>query len=113
MQVVVLPRKDSGPEKDVELVPLNRMSFQHRIQVLDMALKTKDMDNEHFLRKVRARLDRCTSLPSSTPFSHPLLDTRTRKGFHNALVQAALHLPQHNSCMDFHSSQHGPIAHDV
>lgn len=30
---------------------------QHTAMVLDHAMRTRDMDNERFLRKVRARLD--------------------------------------------------------
>lgn len=30
---------------------------QHTAMVLDRAMRTRDMDNERFLRKVRARLD--------------------------------------------------------
>ena len=59
--MAVLPRTESGHEGKVELVPLNSLNFQQRTQILDMALKTKDMDNELFLRKVRTRLDRCSS----------------------------------------------------
>ena len=65
MQVAVLPRSESGHDRKVELVPLNSLNFQQRTQILDMALKTKDMDNELFLRKVRSRLDRC--IPQSFP----------------------------------------------
>lgn len=57
--MVVLPRSESGRDRKVELVPLNSLNFEQRTQILDMALKTKDMDNELFLRKVRTRLDRC------------------------------------------------------
>jgi hypothetical protein len=32
---------------------------QHTAAVLDRAMRTRDMDNERFLRKVRARLDAC------------------------------------------------------
>ena len=31
----------------------------HRSLLLDRAMRTHDMDNERFLRKVRERLDRC------------------------------------------------------
>ena len=31
----------------------------HRTLLLDRAMRTHDMDNERFLRKVRERLDRC------------------------------------------------------
>ena len=65
MQVAVLPRSESGHDRKVELVPLNSLNFQQRTQILDMALKTKDMDNELFLRKVRSRLDRCSPPPVS------------------------------------------------
>ncbi|EIE26053.1 ATP-binding cassette transporter [Coccomyxa subellipsoidea C-169] len=64
-KVAVLPRSESGHDRKVELVPLNSLNFQQRTQILDMALKTKDMDNELFLRKVRSRLDRVgIELPS-------------------------------------------------
>jgi len=33
----------------------------HRSLVLDRAMRTRDMDNERFLRKVRERLDRCAT----------------------------------------------------
>ena len=65
VQVAVLPRSESGHDRKVELVPLNSLNFQQRTQILDMALKTKDMDNELFLRKVRSTLDRC--IPQSFP----------------------------------------------
>lgn len=75
-QVAVLVQTVSGHDRNVELVPLNRMSFQQRIQVLDMALKTKDMDNEHFLQKVRARLDRSDlSCKSNTSSPHSTLQS--------------------------------------
>ncbi|CAL8470297.1 g9839 [Coccomyxa elongata] len=64
-KVAVLPRSESGHDRKVELVPLNSLNFEQRTQILDMALKTKDMDNELFLRKVRSRLDRVgIELPS-------------------------------------------------
>ena len=63
-QVAVLPKKlsDDNKKKDVELVFLSKgsMKDEHRVQILDAAMKTKDMDNEHFLATVRSRLDRCT-----------------------------------------------------
>lgn len=64
--MAVLPRSESGHDRKVELVPLNSLNFEQRTQILDMALKTKDMDNELFLRKVRSRLDRCCSLPMTS-----------------------------------------------
>ena len=73
MQVAVLPKSESGHDRKVELVPLNSLNFEQRTQVLDMALKTKDMDNELFLRKVRSRLDRCYSFPMRTCFKVSLI----------------------------------------
>ncbi len=40
---------------------------QHTAAVLDRAMRTRDMDNERFLRKVRARLDACASHISTRP----------------------------------------------
>ena len=63
--VAVLPKKLSDDnKKDVELVFLSKgsMKDEHRVQILDAAMKTKDMDNEHFLATVRSRLDRCAAL---------------------------------------------------
>ncbi len=63
-QVGVLPKKQSDDsKKDVELVLLSKgsMKNEHRVQILDAAMKTKDMDNEHFLATVRSRLDRCAA----------------------------------------------------
>ena len=64
-QVAVLPKtlSDSsrrGSKKDVEVVFLSKgsMKDEHRKSILDAAMKTKDMDNEHFLATVRSRLDR-------------------------------------------------------
>ena len=37
----------------------------HRSLVLDRAMRTRDMDNERFLRKVRERLDRCAAISSN------------------------------------------------
>ena len=34
----------------------------HRTLLLDRAMRTHDMDNERFLRKVRERLDRCAGM---------------------------------------------------
>ena len=63
--VAVLPKKlsDDNNKKDVELVLLSKgsMKNEHRVQILDAAMKTKDMDNEHFLATVRSRLDRCAA----------------------------------------------------
>ena len=39
----------------------------HRSLVLDRAMRTRDMDNERFLRKVRERLDRCAANPKPSP----------------------------------------------
>jgi hypothetical protein len=49
-----------GSKKDVEVVFLSKgsMKDEHRKSILDAAMKTKDMDNEHFLATVRLRLDR-------------------------------------------------------
>ena len=58
-RVAVLRTSASGNERDILVVPLNRMTGAHRTQILDAALKTKDMDNEWFLTKVRERLERC------------------------------------------------------
>lgn len=57
----MLPKKlDSSSKKNVELVFLSKgsMKDEHRMHILDAAMKTKDMDNEHFLATVRSRLDR-------------------------------------------------------
>ena len=67
--VAVLPKKLSDDhKKDVELVFLSKgsMKDEHRVQILDAAMKTKDMDNEHFLATVRSRLDRCVAYPQSS-----------------------------------------------
>ena len=58
-RVAVLRTSASGNERDILVVPLNKMTGEHRTQILDAALKTKDMDNEWFLTKVRERLERC------------------------------------------------------
>ena len=58
-RVAVLRTSASGNERDILVVPLNKMTGAHRTQILDAALKTKDMDNEWFLTKVRERLERC------------------------------------------------------
>lgn len=72
--VGVLPKKMSDDnKKDVELVFLSKgsMKDEHRVQILDAAMKTKDMDNEHFLATVRSRLDRCAA--HSVPIQqHPI-----------------------------------------
>ena len=69
--MAVLPKKLEDSKKDVELVFLSKgsMKDEHRMQILDAAMKTKDMDNEHFLATVRSRLDRCAVHSSVTPAS--------------------------------------------
>ena len=62
-RVAVLHSSASGLERTIEVVPLHRLSGDHRTQVVDRALKTKDMNNEHVLRTVRERLDRFAHLP--------------------------------------------------
>jgi hypothetical protein len=37
----------------------------HRTLLLDRAMRTHDMDNERFLRKVRQGLDRCDCCPET------------------------------------------------
>ena len=61
--MAVLPKTLDNRKKDVELVFLSKgsMKDEHRMQILDAAMKTKDMDNEHFLATVRSRLDRCAA----------------------------------------------------
>jgi len=61
--VAVLPKTLDNSKKDVELVFLSKgsMKDEHRMHILDAAMKTKDMDNEHFLATVRSRLDRCAA----------------------------------------------------
>ena len=61
--LAVLPKKPDDSKTDMELVLLSKGSLKdtHRVQILDAAMKTKDMDNEHFLATVRARLDRCSA----------------------------------------------------
>ena len=46
-------------QKEVQLVKLDSLQDHHRMLIVDRALRTKDMDNEHFLLKLRRRLDRC------------------------------------------------------
>ena len=67
-QVAVLPKKLSDTQTDVELVLLSKgsMKDEHRKAILDGAMKTKDMSNEHFLQTVQSRLARC--LPYTFPY---------------------------------------------
>ena len=44
---------------EVLVVDIDRMEKEHRQQLVDRTLRTKDMDNQRFLVKVRERLDRC------------------------------------------------------
>ena len=59
--MAVLPKKLSDTQTDVELVLLSKgsMKNEHRKAILDGAMKTKDMSNEHFLQTVQSRLARC------------------------------------------------------
>jgi hypothetical protein len=55
---------DCSAEVKPEVLVLDVMQLehlQHTAAVLDRAMRTRDMDNERFLRKVRARLDACAS----------------------------------------------------
>lgn len=61
-RVAVLQSSESGLERTVEIVPLHKMNSLHRTQVVDRALRTKDMNNEHFLRTMRERLDRSVAV---------------------------------------------------
>jgi hypothetical protein len=69
-RVAVLHSSASGLERTIEVVPLHKLSGDHRTQVVDRALKTKDMNNEHFLRTVRERLDRCSASHTCLVPSH-------------------------------------------
>ena len=62
--MAVLPKKLSDSHTDVELVHLSKgsMKNEHRKIILDAAMKTKDMNNEHFLLTVQSRLARCLPL---------------------------------------------------
>ena len=70
-QVAVLPKKLSDTQTDVELVLLSKgsMKDEHRKAILDGAMKTKDMSNEHFLQTVQSRLARC--VPYALPLQAP------------------------------------------
>ena len=48
-----------GQKPDVRVVDLKEVPL-HAEAVLDRALRTRDMDNERFLLKIRRRLDACT-----------------------------------------------------
>jgi len=59
--MAVLGRLKGGQGKDIkELKQLRarELNESERAKILDNALKTKDMDNELFLSKVKKRLDR-------------------------------------------------------
>ena len=53
--------KDAVAPEDVLMVDIEALAKDpsHRTLLLDRAMRTHDMDNERFLRKVRAGLDRC------------------------------------------------------
>ena len=74
-QVAVLPKKLSDTQTDVELVLLSKgsMKNEHRKAILDGAMKTKDMSNEHFLQTVQSRLAR--PLPYTLPLQAPCAQT--------------------------------------
>ena len=57
-----------APE-DVLVVDIEALARDpsHRTLLLDRAMRTHDMDNERFLRKVRERLDRCCSVENPGP----------------------------------------------
>ena len=64
--VTTIPRLrvlQAGAQADVDVLVLDIDKVDkdpgHRSLVLDRAMRTRDMDNERFLRKVRERLDRC------------------------------------------------------
>ncbi len=56
-----------APE-DVLVVDIEALARDpsHRTLLLDRAMRTHDMDNERFLRKVRERLDRCAAPTCAT-----------------------------------------------
>ena len=73
--MAVLPKKLSDTQTDVELVLLSKgsMKNEHRKAILDGAMKTKDMSNEHFLQTVQSRLAR--PLPYTLPLQAPCAQT--------------------------------------
>ena len=60
-----LSRLQAGATADIDVLVLDIDKVDkdpgHRSLVLDRAMRTRDMDNERFLRKVRERLDRCAA----------------------------------------------------
>ena len=56
-----VPQAGAQADVDVLVLDIDKVDKDpgHRSLVLDRAMRTRDMDNERFLRKVRERLDRC------------------------------------------------------
>ena len=61
--------EQAGARADIDVLVLDIDKVDkdpgHRSLVLDRAMRTRDMDNERFLRKVRERLDRCAMQPAA------------------------------------------------
>lgn len=73
-----------GQKPDVRVVELKEVPL-HAEVVLDRALRTRDMDNERFLLKVRRRLDACT--PPLTPHISLCFPFLALKGSHILTAQ--------------------------
>ena len=60
---LVVPQAGAQADIDVLVLDIDKVDKDpgHRSLVLDRAMRTRDMDNERFLRKVRERLDRCVA----------------------------------------------------
>ena len=103
-QVAVLPKKLSDTQTDVELVLLSKgsMKDEHRKAILDGAMKTKDMSNEHFLLTVQSRLSRC--LPYTLPFKGPMGRTWPTEVYQRPchLMSSASRAPQDSNSHDTH-----------
>jgi hypothetical protein len=64
--VLTLPVLCQQAKPEVLVLDVKELEHsQHTAAVLDRAMRTRDMDNERFLRKVRARLDACVFLLES------------------------------------------------
>ena len=83
--MAVLPKKLSDTQTDVELVLLSKgsMKNEHRKAILDGAMKTKDMSNEHFLQTVQSRLARCPlyTIPPAGSMGHSVAPLNQPKAF--------------------------------
>ena len=55
---------------DVLVLDVDKLDAGHRALVVDRAMRTRDMDNQRFLRKVQERLERCCPAYALKPVAY-------------------------------------------